>query len=75
MDSVSEHTIGLILSIAKKINIYDEEIRNNNFNIRNSFKSVDLNERKYLYLVMVVREKVATISDFLICKFMFTTNL
>ena len=64
-DSVSEHTIGLILSIAKKINIYDQEIRNNNFNIRNSFKSVDLNEKKILIFGYGrIGKKVATICRF-----------
>ena len=63
-DSVSEHTIKLILSIAK-INIYDQEIRNNNFNIRNSFKSVDLNEKKILIFGYGrIGKKVATICRF-----------
>ena len=46
--SVAEHTISLILNISKKINLYDQEIRLNNFNIRNTFQSRDLTNKKIL---------------------------
>ena len=48
----------------QKINIYDQEIRNNNFNIRNSFKSVDLNEKKILIFGYGRIEKSKTICRF-----------
>ena len=46
--SVAEHTFGLIINIAKKINYYDTEVRSNNFEIRNSFNSRDLNKKNIL---------------------------
>ena len=46
--SVAEHTFGLIINIAKKINFYDSEVRSNNFEIRNSFSSRDLNKKNIL---------------------------
>ena len=46
--SVAEHTISLILNISKKINLYDQEMRLNNFNIRNTFQSRDLTDKKIL---------------------------
>jgi D-3-phosphoglycerate dehydrogenase len=46
--SVAEHTFGLIINIAKKINYYDAEVRSNNFEIRNSFNSNDLNKKNIL---------------------------
>ena len=50
--SVAEHTFGLIVNIAKKINFYDSEVRSNNFEIRNSFNSRDLNKKNILILDM-----------------------
>lgn len=46
--SVAEHTLGLILDITKKISLYDRNVRKNNFVIRNSFKSRDLENKKIL---------------------------
>ena len=46
--SVAEHTISLILNISKKINLYDQEMRLNNFDIRNTFQSRDLTNKKIL---------------------------
>lgn len=46
--SVAEHTFGLIINIAKKISYYDTQMRSNNFEIRNSFNSRDLNKKNIL---------------------------
>lgn len=63
--SVAEHTISLILNISKKINLYDQEIRLNNFNIRNTFQSRDLTNKKILICGYGrIGKKVANICKF-----------
>ena len=63
--SVAEHTFGLIINIAKKINFYDSEVRSNNFEIRNSFNSRDLNKKNILIFGYGrIGKKVADICDF-----------
>ena len=63
--SVAEHTFGLIINIAKKINYYDTEVRSNNFEIRNSFNSRDLNKKNILILGYGrIGKKIADICSF-----------
>ena len=63
--SVAEHTFGLIINIAKKINFYDSEVRSNNFEIRNSFNSRDLNKKNILIFGYGrIGKKVADICNF-----------
>ena len=63
--SVAEHTFGLIVNIAKKINFYDSEVRSNNFEIRNSFNSRDLNKKNILIFGYGrIGKKVADICNF-----------
>ena len=63
--SVAEHTFGLIINIAKKINFYDSEVRSNNFAIRNSFNSRDLNKKNILIFGYGrIGKKVAEICNF-----------
>tara|TARA_B100000963_G_scaffold347713_1_gene354372 strand:+ start:348 stop:1304 length:957 start_codon:yes stop_codon:yes gene_type:complete len=63
--SVAEHTFGLIINIAKKINFYDSEVRSNNFEIRNSFNSRDLNKKNILIVGYGrIGKKVADICNF-----------
>ena len=63
--SVAEHTFGLIINIAKKINFYDSEVRSNNFEIRNSFNSRDLNKKNILIFGYGrIGKKVAEICNF-----------
>ena len=63
--SVAEHTFGLIINIAKKINFYDSEVRSNNFEIRNSFNSIDLNKKNILIFGYGrIGKKVADICNF-----------
>lgn len=63
--SVAEHTFGLIINIAKKINFYDNEVRAQNFEIRNSFKSRDLNKKNILIFGYGrIGKKVADICNF-----------
>ena len=63
--SVAEHTFGLIINIAKKINFYDSEVRSNNFEIRNSFSSRDLNKKNILIFGYGrIGKKVADICNF-----------
>ena len=63
--SVAEHTFGLIINIAKKINFYDSEVRSNNFEIRNSFNSRDLNNKNILIFGYGrIGKKVAEICNF-----------
>ena len=63
--SVAEHTFGLIINIAKKINFYDSEVRSNNFEIRNSFNSKDLNKKNILIIGYGrIGKKVADICNF-----------
>ena len=63
--SVAEHTFGLIINIAKKINFYDSEVRSNNFEIRNSFNSRDLNKKNILIFGFGrIGKKVADICNF-----------
>ena len=63
--SVAEHTFGLIINIAKKINYYDTEVRSNNFEIRNSFNSRDLNKKNILIFGYGrIGKKIADICSF-----------
>jgi len=63
--SVAEHTFGLIINIAKKINYYDAEVRSNNFEIRNSFNSNDLNKKNILIFGYGrIGKKIADICSF-----------
>ena len=63
--SVAEHTFGLIINIAKKISFYDSEVRSNNFEIRNSFNSRDLNKKNILIVGYGrIGKKVADICNF-----------
>ena len=63
--SVSEHTIALILNIAKKINYYDSQVRVDNFNVRNTFQSRDLSGKKILiYGYGRIGKKVAQLCKF-----------
>ena len=63
--SVAEHTVGLIINIAKKINYYDTEVRSNNFEIRNSFNSRDLNKKNILIFGYGrIGKKIADICSF-----------
>lgn len=63
--SVAEHTFGLIINIAKKINYYDAEVRSNNFEIRNSFNSNDLNKKNILIFGYGrIGKKIADICNF-----------
>ena len=63
--SVAEHTFGLIINIAKKINFYDSEVRSNDFEIRNSFNSRDLNKKNILIFGYGrIGKKVADICNF-----------
>lgn len=41
-DSVAEHAVSFMLSLAKYLNFLDSEVRNNNFAIRNNYLPVDL---------------------------------
>ena len=62
---MAEHTFGLIINIAKKINFYDSEVRSNNFEIRNSFNSRDLNKKNILIFGYGrIGKKVADICNF-----------
>lgn len=62
---MAEHTFGLIVNIAKKINFYDSEVRSNNFEIRNSFNSRDLNKKNILIFGYGrIGKKVADICNF-----------
>ena len=63
--SVAEHTFGLIINIAKKISFYDSEVRSNNFEIRNSFNSRDLNKKNILIVGYGrIGKKLADICNF-----------
>ena len=63
--SVAEHTFGLIINIAKKISYYDTEVRSNNFEIRNSFNSRDLNKKNILIFGYGrIGKKIADICSF-----------
>ena len=63
--SVSEHTIALILNLAKKINYYDSQVRLDNFNVRNTFQSRDLSGKKILiYGYGKIGKKVAQLCKF-----------
>ena len=63
--SVSEHTIALILNLAKKINYYDSQVRLDNFNVRNTFQSRDLSGKKILiYGYGRIGKKVAQLCKF-----------
>jgi len=55
----------LIINIAKKINYYDTEVRSNNFEIRNSFNSRDLNKKNILIFGYGrIGKKIADICSF-----------
>ena len=63
--SVAEHTFGLIINIAKKISYYDTQMRSNNFEIRNSFNSRDLNKKNILIFGYGrIGKKIADICSF-----------
>ena len=43
--SVAEHTVALIVAVSKQLLLYDSELRNGNFNIRRSSKSMEIDEK------------------------------
>ncbi|MTD25905.1 hydroxyacid dehydrogenase [Erwinia sorbitola] len=48
--SVAEHTLALLLAVAKQVRIYDASIRSGNWNCRNSFSAIELSGRTLLVL-------------------------
>jgi len=48
--SVAEHTLALLLAVAKQVRVYDAGIRSGNWNCRNSFSAIELSGRTLLVL-------------------------
>lgn len=48
--SVAEHTLALLLAVAKQVRVYDGSIRSGNWNCRNSFSAIELSGRTLLVL-------------------------
>ncbi|WP_455818935.1 hydroxyacid dehydrogenase [Pseudomonas cerasi] len=48
--SVAEHTLALLLAVAKQVRVYDGGIRSGNWNCRNSFSAIELSGRTLLVL-------------------------
>jgi len=48
--SVAEHTLALLLAVAKQVRVYDAGIRSGHWNCRNSFSAIELSGRTLLVL-------------------------